>query len=401
MAAAAATARGSNARQLQRLAGICRHLQPASRGPIPRCVRSCAVSSTASSEAGFRAWIVDSHKGKLKSRAIQQFRDVSELPRQDPRANVTVRVSYSDLNYKDAMIIQGQHGVCKGFPIVPGIDFSGVVEQSDSPMWRPGDEVVLTGNKIGQHFDGGWSGCCRVQAEWLVRKPSSFSLEECMAIGTAGFTAMQMVMHLEAFGGMSPSSSGHVLVTGAGGGVGSAAVALLAKLGYHVVASTGRSEELGNYLRSLGAAEVIGRLDGDGRKQPLQAQRWSHVVDTVGGTTLSTALAQTKFMGSVAAVGVAAGGVLDTTVYPFVLRGIRLLGVDSTLPWNVEGFDDDPAAWEKYRQERLVIWQRLEQDLPRERLREMHTATVELDEVPSWSDRLLAGKVTGRVVVRV
>mmetsp|Transcript_82761 Transcript_82761/g.210589 ORF Transcript_82761/g.210589 Transcript_82761/m.210589 type:complete len:407 (+) Transcript_82761:3-1223(+) len=406
MAALGAGGGSSRTRQLRRLAGICRHLEPAFAGLVQKGVglvpfRSNALSSSAGApSAGFRAWIVDSHKGKLKHRAVTDFKDVSELPRQDPDANVTVRVHFSDLNYKDAMIIQGQHGLCKGFPIVPGIDFSGVVEQSDSPLWKVGDEVVLTGNKIGQHFDGGWSGKCRVQAEWLVPRPSNFSLEECMIIGTAGFTAMQMVVHLEDFGGMTPVG-GHVLVTGAGGGVGSTAVALLAKLGYHVVASTGRVEELGDYLRSLGAAEVIGRLEGDGRKQPLQAQRWGYVVDTVGGSTLSAALAQTKLMGSVAAVGVAAGGILDTTVYPFVLRGIRLLGVDSTLPWNVEGFDESPVAWERNRAERLRLWERLARDMPSEALKNMHSATTPLEDIPTWGDKLLAGNVHGRIVVRI
>uniref|UniRef100_A0A6U6QBK3 Enoyl reductase (ER) domain-containing protein n=1 Tax=Zooxanthella nutricula TaxID=1333877 RepID=A0A6U6QBK3_9DINO len=349
---------------------------------------------------GFRAWVVDAHRGELKQRSVQEFGVVSELPRQDPAATVTVRVHFSDLNYKDAMIIRGQHGVCKGFPIVPGIDFSGVVEQSDSPLWRAGDEVVLTGNKIGQHFDGGWSGLCRVQAEWLVPRPKTFSLEDCMAIGTAGFTAMQMVVHLEKIGSMT-TKSGPILVTGAGGGVGSTAVALLANLGYHVVASTGRPDELGEYLRSLGAKDVIGRLEGDGRKQPLQAQRWSHVVDTVGGPILSAALAQTKLNGSVAAVGVAAGGTLDTTVYPFVLRGVRLLGVDSTLPWNVEGFDDDPDTWLQHRRERLALWSRLERDMPLAALRKMHMATVPLEDAHTWAEELLAGRVKGRVVIAV
>lgn len=381
-------------RALTRLNGLCLHLKEAQH---TYALKPRALSSGVDE---FRGWVVDSERGKLKSREIRKFSDVSELPRQDPQASVTVRVHYSDLNYKDAMIIQGKHGVCKGFPIVPGIDCSGVVEQSDSPMWQAGDEVVLTGNKIGQHFDGGWAQRCRVKPEWLVPKPKSFSLEECMIIGTAGFTAMMMVVHLERFGSMT-LRSGPVLVTGAGGGVGSAAIALLAKLGHHVVASTGRVEELGAYLRSLGAAEVIGRLEGDPRKQPLQAQRWGHVVDTVGGSTLALALAQTKVGGSLAAVGVAAGGELDSTVYPFVLRGVRLLGVDSTLPWNVEGYSQDPEDWELQRQERLSLWSRLESDMPVDALHRMHSVTIPLEEVPAWADRLLAGAVQGRATIQV
>lgn len=385
-----------SSRHLRRLVGLCRHLQPLEASSPSTGLR--AVSS--SSGRGFPAWVVDSHKGKLKDRKLSQFDRLGQLPRQDPEASVTVRVHFSDMNYKDAMIMQGQHGLCKGFPIVPGIDFSGVVEQSDSPLWRAGDEVVLTGNKCGQHFDGGYSGLCRVKAEWLVRRPEVFSLEDCMTIGTAGFTAMQMVMHLEDFGGMTPDG-GKVLVTGAGGGVGSVAVAVLATRGYTVVSSTTRVAELNDFLKKLGAAEVIGRLEGDGRKQPLQNQLWGAVVDTVGGATLSAALAQLKHKGSVAAVGVAAGGALDTTVYPFVLRGVRLLGVDSTLPWNVEGFDTREAEWQRNRAERLAIWERLTRDLPAEKLRAIRCATVALEEVPAWGEKLLAGSVRGRVVVRI
>lgn len=348
----------------------------------------------------FQAWVVDAEKGKLKSCELRDFGHVRELPRQDPDATVTVRVHYSDLNYKDAMIIQGRRGVCKGFPIVAGIDFSGVVEESDSPMWSPGDEVVLTGNKVGQHFDGGWAGRCRVQAEWLVPRPRVFSLEETMVIGTAGVTAAQMVVHLEDFGGMAPGSD-PVLVTGATGGVGVIAIALLARLGHHVVASTGRVDEFEGYLRELGAAEVIGRLEGDARSQPLQAQKWAHVVDTVGGDTLALALAQTRVGGSVAAVGVAGGGELNGTVYPFVLRGVRLLGVDSTLPWNVAGFTSERADWERHREERLAIWRRLERGLPQEAIEGLHTATAALEEAPVWAERLLAGQMRGRVTIRM
>lgn len=383
----------------RRLACISRHVLAACRlhNTTPGNIVARALSSGAVD--GFRALYIDAEKGKLKERGVKTFGHVQDLPRQDPDAKVTVRVHYSDLNYKDAMIVRGQYGVVRSFPIVPGIDFSGVVQSSDSPMWNPGDEVVLTGNKIGQFVDGGYAELCRVQPEWLVQRPDDFSLEECMVIGTAGVTAMMMVMHLERFGELKPEC-GDVLVTGAGGGVGSTAVAILAKLGYRVVASTGRPDELGEYFRSLGAADVIGRLEGDGRKRPLQDQRWAGVIECVGGATLVTALAQTKAGGSVAAVGVAESGLLDGTVYPFILRGVRLLGVDSTLPWNVEGYDPDPVKWERARQERLEIWRRLASDLSREALKLMHFTTVPLDDVPTWADKLLDGQVTGRVVVK-
>eukprot|EP00930_Biecheleria_cincta_P047707 TRINITY_DN33131_c0_g1_i1.p1 TRINITY_DN33131_c0_g1~~TRINITY_DN33131_c0_g1_i1.p1 ORF type:complete len:409 (+),score=83.13 TRINITY_DN33131_c0_g1_i1:43-1269(+) len=394
----------------RRLARVVAQLQPLAAGqccgqslpghaPLRRSLSGAAAAAAPSSSLhSFRAWVVDAEKGKLKAREIRNFRDIRELPQQDPHASVTVRVKYSDLNYKDAMIMQGQHGVVRSFPIVPGIDMSGVVEQSDSPLWKPGDEVVLTGNKIGQHVDGGFSELCRVQAEWLAPKPETFSLEDCMVVGTAGFTAMQMVMELEEAGRLAVGQ-GPVLVTGAAGGVGSAAVAILASLGYEVVASSGRSAELGDYLRRLGASDVIGRIEGDGIKKPLQDQRWAAVLDCAGGPGLGAALAQTKLRGAVACVGVAAGGSLDATVYPFVLRGVRLLGVDSTLPWRCAGMGDDPSEWQRNRQYRLEVWRRLECNLPIKALREMHEASIPLEEIPAWCDKFAGGQVRGRVVV--
>lgn len=357
----------------------------------------------------FRAWVVDSEKGQLKSLELRRFPAPSALPQQDPAASVTVRVHYSTLNYKDAMILGGQAGVVRNFPIVPGIDFAGEVEESQSPLWRPGDKVVLTGNKAGQFFDGGFSELCRVQAEWLVPCPPGISLEQSMIIGSAGFTAMQMVLHLQTAGNLHPGK-GPVLVTGAAGGVGGAAVAILARLGYEVVASSGRAQGQGEsstssvepYLRQLGASQVIPRLEG-GRERPLQKQRWAAVVDTVGGPVLAAALAQTKYLGSVACVGVAAGGELDTTVYPFVLRGIRLLGVDSTLPWNVAGYDEEEGrpAWERHRQERLNIWENLGKALSPAALTTLHAGTAAFEDLPLWGRRLLAGSVWGRLTVRI
>lgn len=381
----------------RRVARICAQVEPSRTHGLQQVVHGRNFSTNTK----FKAWVVDSEKGKLKDRSIKEFDDVRNLPRQDPEANVTVRVLYSGLNYKDAMIIKGQHGLCSGFPIVPGIDFAGVVEQSDSELWNPGDEVVLTGNKIGQHFDGGWAERCRVQAEWLVPKPQKFSLEECMVIGTAGFTAAQMVSYMTQWGGMNVFTGGKVLVTGAGGGVGGMAVAILANIGFKVVASTGRAEELDSYLRGLGASEVIGRLEDVGKNRALQPQMWEHVVDTVGGSTLSTALAQTKYNGCVTTVGVAGGAALDTTAYPFILRGIWLMGIDSTLPWNVKGYDDNPKTWRSNRQTRLYMWREMLQTFLNETdLRTLHMATIALDDVPSWSERLMSGEVRGRVVVR-
>ncbi|CAJ1328828.1 unnamed protein product [Effrenium voratum] len=254
------------------------------------------------------------------------------------------------------MILQGRHGVVRRFPIVPGIDMAGVVLESGSPLFSPGDEVVLTGNKIGQHVDGGYSERCSVQAEWLVPRPRSFSLEECMAIGTAGFTAMQMVMELEECGRLQ-TSKGPCLVLGAGGGAGSACVAILAQRGYEasavtsVVAATGRKDQLREYLTDLGAKEVVGRLAPE--KRALAEQRWQAVLDCAGGPQLSAALAQLRYRGAAACIGVAGGGELEASVYPFVLRGVRLLGVDSTLPWDVEGLGEDVEEWQRNRRERL------------------------------------------------
>mmetsp|Transcript_52151 Transcript_52151/g.110996 ORF Transcript_52151/g.110996 Transcript_52151/m.110996 type:complete len:391 (-) Transcript_52151:63-1235(-) len=383
--------------QSRRVDVFARHIVEAPHRPT-----SDLEASLTSSPGGFRAWVVDADnkKGKLKSAAIKEFQSASELPLQDPKAKVTIRVQYSDLNYKDAMILDGQKGLCKSFPIVPGIDCAGVVESSDSDMWKPGDRVVVTGNKIGQHFDGGLSGICRVKPEWCVSCPDNFTTEQCMILGTAGFTAMQMIIHMEDCGMTLDHGPAEVLVTGAAGGVGSTAIALLSRMGYKVVASTSRVDSEGDFLRKLGATEVIGRLQGDGRKQPLQSQRWMYAVDCVGGPTLSTILAQMKHLGIVSAVGVAGGGLLDSSVYPFVLRGVRLLGVDSTLPWDCETYDKDPAFWKRQRAERLRVWKRLSEILTPDKLELLHAGTVSMEEVPAVCEKLLKGQIRGRMVVR-
>ena len=265
---------------------------------------------------------------------LQEFESLGDLPRQDAAASVEVDVEYSGLNYKDGLILEGRKGVVREFPIVPGIDYAGTVSRSSSPLFAVGDPVVLTGNKSGQWCDGGYAQRASCVAEWLVRRPVELDAASAMTLGTAGLTAMMCIQHLERFGELAPSR-GRVLVTGAGGGVGQLAVALLAARGYEVIASTGRADVLGGRLRELGASQVIGRLELP--KGPLGKQAWAGVVDTVGGDALAAALAQTSYGGAVASTGVAGGGALATTVYPLILRGIRVLGVDSTLPWDLEG----------------------------------------------------------------
>lgn len=327
---------------------------------------------------------------------MHNFESMAELPRQDPEAEVVVDVTHSDLNYKDAMIVLGRKGVVKGWPIVPGIDFAGAVRSSRSPLFQRGDPVVLTGNKAGQFIDGGYAERAACQAGWLVPIPAPLDALAAMTIGTAGVTAMMCVAHLESAGGLTPGA-GRVLVTGASGGLGQVAVAILAAKGYDVVASTGRDEAEGPALRALGASEVVGRLPAPSK--PLQTQLWAGVVDSVGGETLAAALASTAYNGAVASTGVAGGGELKTTVYPFILRGIRLLGIDSTLPWNVDGYPAQRERWEAYRLERLALWAQLAHLLSPATIARLRTDVIPLEEVVRTSHDILAGKVAGRVVV--
>lgn len=292
-----------------------------------------------------------------------------------------VRVAYSSLNYKDGLAITGAGKVIRSFPMVPGIDLAGVVLESASAHFKPGDAVLLTGYGIGERHWGGMAELARVRSEWLVPLPEGLTLKEAMGIGTAGFTAMLAVMALEAHG---VDKTREVLVTGAAGGVGSLAVALLARLGYRVVASTGRLSEEG-YLRSLGAAEVIERSLLSAPARPLESERFAGAVDTVGGAVLAGVLPRVAYGGSVAACGNAGGPRLETTVFPFILRGVNLLGVDSVMcP----------------REQRLLAWQRLAQELPKPLLEAM-VRTVELEEVPALAQAILQGQVRGRVVVRL
>lgn len=299
-----------------------------------------------------------------------------------PPGDTLVRVTHSSLNYKDGLAVTGKPGVLKAYPMTPGIDLAGTVLHDETGTSSPGTPVLLTGWGLGERQDGGYAEYARVRSEWLVPIPAGRTPEWAMSVGTAGFTAMLAVLGLEEHG-VTPDR-GEVLVTGAAGGVGSTAVALLAAAGFTVTASTGRAGEEG-YLRALGAARVIDREELPALKRPLERERWAGVVDTVGGETLAGALASTRTHGAVAACGLAGGSALSTTVFPFILRGVNLLGIDSVTC---------PAP------RRRLVWDRLARDLPPERLAPM-TRVHGLEEVPALAHEILAGQVRGRVVVEV
>lgn len=296
--------------------------------------------------------------------------------------NVTVRVTHSTVNYKDGLAITGKAAVVRRFPMIGGIDFSGVVEVSGHPDFKPGDEVILNGWGLGETHLGGYAELARVNGDWLVPLPQGLSRAEAMAIGTAGYTAMLSVLALERHG-MTPGM-GDALVTGAAGGVGSVAISLLAGLGWRVVASTGRTAEA-DYLISLGASEIIDRAELGGRARPLGKERWAVGIDSVGSTTLANALAMTRYGGSIAACGLAGGMDLPATVMPFILRSVSLLGIDSVYA---------------PRERRLEAWARLAKDLDLAKLAAM-TRTIAFDEVIPVAHDILAGKVRGRVVVEI
>ncbi|WP_043878824.1 MDR family oxidoreductase [Azorhizobium caulinodans] len=298
-----------------------------------------------------------------------------------PAADVTVDVAWSTLNYKDGLALKGLGRILRTFPMAPGIDFAGTVRTSDSPEFKPGDQVILTGWGVGETWSGGFSARARARSEWLVKLPEGMSPRQAMAIGTAGFTAMLCVMALERHG---IETGGEVLVTGAAGGVGSIAVRLLSRLGYRVVALTGRPEEAG-FLTGLGASEILDRAVLQAPGKPMQSERWAGVVDTVGGTILANAIAATKAEGAVAACGLAGGTDLPTTVLPFILRGVCLLGVNSV---------DAPMA------RRQDAWARLARELTPADLDGL-TQEVALEDVLGLADDILAGKVRGRTVVRI
>ena len=327
--------------------------------------------------AEFSGLVLREEGGKVSS-AIERLSEEALPP-----GEVLVRVEYSTLNYKDGMILQGLGKLVRKYPHVPGVDFSGTVERSENPAFKPGDKVVLTGWRVGESVWGGYAQKARARADQLVKLPDAITTKRAMAIGTAGFTSMLAVMALEAHG-LSPGK-GDVLVTGAAGGLGSVAVAILAQRGYTVAASTGRPEE-GDYLKRLGASTIVPRAEfSDGPKRPLDAERWGAAVDSVGSKTLATVLTQMKYRAAVAACGLAGGNDLPTTVIPFLLRGVNLLGIDSVM---------SPLP------ERKEAWRRLATDLPMELLDEM-TETAPLAALPDLAKKILAGQTRGRVVVDV
>jgi acrylyl-CoA reductase (NADPH) len=299
-----------------------------------------------------------------------------------PEGDVTIQVAWSTLNYKDGLAITGKSPVVRRFPMVPGIDFAGTVLESSNAAWKVGDNVVLNGWGVGETHCGGLAEKARVKGEWLVPLPAAFSARQAMAIGTAGYTAMLCVLALEKHG-IKPAD-GEILVTGANGGVGSVAIALLAKLGYKVVASTGRPAEA-EHLKALGASEVIDRAELSAPGKPIGKERWAGVVDTVGSHTLANACATTKYRGAVAACGLAGGMDFPATVAPFILRGVTLYGIDSVMA---------PLAV------RLEAWERLGRDLDISKL-DTFTREIGLAEAPAVAAELLEGKVRGRVVVDV
>jgi len=300
-----------------------------------------------------------------------------------PEGEVLVRVSHSTVNYKDGLCIGPGGGLVRNYPHVPGIDFAGIVESSGDPRYTPGDAVVLTGWRVGEAHWGGYAQKARVKADWLVPLPDGLSARQAMAVGTAGFTAMLAVMALEDHG-LVPGN-GPVLVTGAAGGVGSVAVAILSALGHEVAAVTGRPETE-PYLRELGASQIVPREElNETVKRPLESETWAGCVDAVGGAMLARVLGQMKYHGSVAAVGLAGGAALPATVIPFLLRGVNLLGIDSVL----QPYDN-----------RLRAWQRIAQDLPMAKLEAMIRPAT-LADLPQLGADILKGKVQGRIVVDV
>ena len=327
----------------------------------------------------FNALVVnkDEESGKT-SAAVEQI-SADQLP----EGNVVVNVEYSTVNYKDGLCIGPGGGLVREYPHVPGIDFAGTIESSDDPRYKAGDSVVLTGWRVGEVHWGGYAQKARVNADWLVPLPSGLSSRQAMAVGTAGFTAMLAVMALEDHG-LKPDQ-GPVLVTGAAGGVGSVATAILANLGYEIAAVTGRPETE-EYLRGLGATQIVPREEiNETVKRPLERETWAGCVDAVGGDMLARVLGQMKYGGSVSAVGLAGGAGLTATVIPFLLRGVNLLGIDSVM----QPYDN-----------RLRAWERIANDLPMDKLEAMiHPAT--LGDLPALGKDILKGQVKGRVVVDV
>jgi len=326
--------------------------------------------------ATFKAIVID----KAEAGQTVRLTDFDDKDLMD--GDVTVRVEYSTVNYKDGLAVTGKAPVVRRFPMIAGVDFAGTVESSSHPAWTPGDKVILNGWGLGETHLGAYAEKARVKGDWLVRLPAGMSVRDAMAIGTAGYTAMLSVMALER-AGLDPAR-GPMIVTGAAGGVGSVAVALLAKLGYTVVASTGRPDQAG-YLKGLGAAEIIDRKELTGPPRPLAKERWAGGIDAVGSTTLANVLSMTRYGGAVAACGLAGGMDLPTSVAPFILRGVSLLGIDSVMC---------PLPL------RVAAWRRLETDLDKSKIAAM-TSEIGLGDVIAAGRRIVEGQVRGRTVVRI
>jgi len=326
--------------------------------------------------ATFKAIVID----KAESGQSVRLTDFDEKDLMD--GDVTVRVEWSTLNYKDGLAVTGKAPVVRRFPMIAGVDFAGTVESSTHPKWKPGDEVILNGWGLGETHLGAYAEKARVKGDWLIRRPAGISARDAMAIGTAGYTAMLAVMALER-AGITPSR-GPVIVTGAAGGVGSVAIALLAKLGYAVAASTGRPKEAA-YLKELGASEIIERNELTGPARPLAKERWAGGIDAVGSTTLANVLSMIRYGGAVAACGLAGGMDLPTSVAPFILRGVSLIGIDSVMC---------PLP------HREAAWRRLEADLDHQKIAAMANE-INLDEVIAASRRIVEGAVRGRIVVKI
>ncbi len=327
----------------------------------------------------FKALVVEKDEESGKTSAAVKELGVDDLP----EGEVTVAVEYSTVNYKDGLCIGPGGGLVRKYPHVPGIDFAGTVEASSDDRYRPGDKVVLTGWRVGEAHWGGYSQKANVRADWLVPLPDGLDTRQAMAVGTAGFTAMLAVMALEDHG-LEPGH-GPVLVTGAAGGVGSVATAILANLGYEVAGVTGRPETA-DYLKSLGATQIVAREEiNETTKRPLESESWSGCVDAVGGAMLARVLGQMKYGASVSAVGLAGGAGLPATVIPFLLRGVNLLGIDSVM----QPYDN-----------RVRAWKRIASDLPMDKLEAM-IQPAKLGDLPGLGADILKGQVKGRVVVDV
>ena len=324
----------------------------------------------------FKAIVIEKSDGGQKV-GLADFDEANLM-----EGDVTVRVEWSTVNYKDGLAVTGKAAVVRRFPMIAGIDFAGTIESSSHPQWRPGDKVIVNGWGLGETHLGGYAEKARVKGDWLVRLPARIGAREAMAIGTAGYTAMLALIALERQG-VTPQQ-GPVIVTGAAGGVGSIAVALLARRGFTVIASTGRASEA-DYLKSLGAAEIIERKELAGAAKPLGRERWAGGIDSVGSTTLANVLSMTRYGGAVAACGLAGGMDLPASVAPFILRGVSLLGIDSVM-----------CPMDRRRE----AWERLATDLDTGKLAAM-TSEIDLAGVIEAGRRILEGGVRGRTVVKV